>query len=172
MTQDISPEDLRETARDFRDMGNRLTTRVLLLQNELGDILSAGGSQDDIDAKREEIDATSSRINQCFTRSMELNTKAALGILTSTDVTNAVLRIGCVTSKVRLAVDKLNQIRSALRFVAVFIDIGAAIATLGASNGVSPANIRTLIENIEALSQVEDNSLSQDDINQLRQACL
>ncbi|PZD70394.1 hypothetical protein C1752_13120 [Acaryochloris thomasi RCC1774] len=172
MSQDLSSENLQKTAADFREMGNQLTSRVLILQNELGDSINNGDPQDSIERKRDDIDLTSARINQCFTKAIELDTKAALGIITSTDVIEAVATIGCVTSKVKIAIDKLNKIRSALRFVAAFIDIGAALATLGTSGGVSFANIRVLIERIEALSKIDQDGLSNDEINQLLQACL
>ena len=143
------------------DIGKRLTSRVLALQNELGVLVTRGGSQDEIEEKRDEIVATSARINQCFTKAIELDTKAALGIITSTDVINATVTLVCATSKVKLAVDKLNKIRSALRFVADLIDIGAALATLGTTGGVSAANIKVLIEKIEALSQLDQGGLSE-----------
>ena len=172
MTQDISPKELGETAKDFRAMAKDLTTRVLRLQNELGDMVRKKQPQDDIDAKRDEIDATSARINQCITTAIELDTKAALGFITSTDVMNPSLALICITSKIKLAVDNLNKIRSALRFVAAFIDIGAALVTLGASAGVSFANIKTLIEKIETLSKIENEGLSEEEIAQMKKVCL
>ena len=172
MTRDLSPENLKKTAGDFRDIGNQLTSRVLVLQNELGDLVNRGGSPDEIEEKRDEIDATSARINQCFTKAIDLDTKAALGIITSTDIINATLTLICTTSKVKLAVDKLNKIRSALRFVAALIDIGAALASLGTTGGISAANIKVLIEKIEALSQLDTEGLSRDEIEQLLQTCL
>lgn len=172
MTNNLDSENLKETASDFRAIGNQVAERVLILQNELGKLVRLGADPAEIEEKRDEIDLTSSRMNQCFTKAIELDTKAALEIITATDVVNAMITLRCTTAKVKIAVDKLNKIRSALSFVAALLDIGASLATLGVAGGSSFANIKTLIEKIENIAKLEQDGLTKAEKKKLLDTCL
>lgn len=169
--QNLTPNNLKKTSEDFRELGDKLTKRVLIMQDELRKLRNDGASQTVIDAKEQDIASTQSQVNNCFTKATELGNKAALNVLISTNVTNAATVLGCSAAKVKLAVDRLKKTGSALKFVAAFVNVGAAIVTLGTSGGGIATNIKNLIDSIDKLSEQETDGLNDSEKAKLKKKC-
>jgi hypothetical protein len=168
--QILTPRDLNDNADNFRLVASKFRTeRIPKLQAELKKLRDDGAPLNLINAKLAEIDDTDSSRNACLTKATKLDNIAILGTLTSTDVTNAQAILVCSTAKVILAVDRLNEIRSALKFVAAFIDLAASIIAAVPTGGISLARIKDIIQKIDALSKSDlSGGLSTDEKKKLK----
>lgn len=154
MSSQLTPDEVFTHAQQHRDKASQLMERRGRLQAELQELRNGGASVADINEKNGEIQDTNSRIAKEITTANDLDAKAILGILISTDVGNAMDAINKASEQVIEAVEKINSIRRVLQYIDLFIRIGGAIVN-AATTGTPAAQIKTIIEAIDTLYQTD-----------------
>jgi len=147
MTTQLQPSEIRTTAQYCRDCAIALMDMIGILQSEIQQLRSNGASPAVINAKYQEISEINTRISQLVQKANDLDAKAILNILVSTDVLDAIVKITGAKDKVLKAVEKINDVRRALQIVDLFIRIAGAIVS-AATTGNPAAQIKLIFDAI------------------------
>lgn len=150
MSSQLTPDEVFTHAQQHRDNASQLMERRGRLQAELQQLRNGGASVADINEKNGEIQDTNSRTSKEIQMANDLDAKAILNILISTDVENAIDAINKASKQVKKAVEKINSIKRVLQYIDLFIRIGGAIVN-AATTGTPAAQIKAIIEAIDIL---------------------
>ena len=154
MSSKLTPNEVFDHAEQHRDKARQLMERRGRLQAELQELIDRGASLADINEKKQEIQKTNSEISKEVQMAQDLDAKAILDLLISTDVENAMEAINQANEQVKKAVEKINTIRRVFQYIDLFIRLGGAIAN-AATTGSPAAQIKAIIEAIDTLYQTD-----------------
>lgn len=154
MSSQLTPDEVFTHAQQHRDRARELMDIRGRLQAELQQLRNQGASLADINQINEKIKETNSRNSKEITTASDLDAKAILDSLISTDVGNAMDAINKASKQVTKAVEKIEGIKRVLEYIDLFIRLGGAIVN-AAITGTPPAQIKAIIEAIDTLYQTD-----------------
>lgn len=157
MPSQLTPGEIDTHAEQHRDLATQLMNKRGKLKAKRKELIDRGASLADINEINTKIQETNSRIAKEIQLAIDLDAKAILAIMTSTDVTNAMKEIEQASKQVTEAVEKIEGIKRVLEYIDLFIRLGGAIAN-AAITGTPPAQIAAIIGAIDTLYQTDFSS--------------
>jgi len=159
MTQDqLAPNDLTWLAAEYKKESDYLHKQQPELIVIYQDLISREAPLAEIlRAKQELENLLSSSSNSCNTKATYIALKAITDTLIDTDVKNARIALECSVAKLKMAQDKLEDVRNKLIIVGKFIELGAVLiaAAPTAGAGLPLASIASVIDAIDNVVSIK-----------------
>ncbi|MFN9938144.1 MAG: hypothetical protein ACK56I_01610, partial [bacterium] len=94
-------------------------------------------------------------INDLEDKALDLNRVAMMGLLRSSDVTNATKALKCIIGKSKLALDKLVQFENFMAVTTSFLQFIAKVSAAAASAPIGYLQIANLIKDLNSVINME-----------------
>ena len=158
MTQDqLAPNDLTWLAAEYKKESDYLHKQQPELIVIYQDLISREAPLAEILRAKQELENLLSSTNSCNTKATHIALKAITDTLIDTDVKNARNALECSVAKLKMAQDKLEDVRNKLIIVGKFIELGAVLiaAAPTAGAGLPLASIASAIDAIDNVVSIE-----------------
>ncbi|MBO3459859.1 hypothetical protein G7B40_010730 [Aetokthonos hydrillicola Thurmond2011] len=150
MSSQISSKDLSEQAEDNRDCAKELMIKRDIYKAQMAELQHNHAPESEIKNLKDGIALLNRQIPDLLKQAIELDAQDIID--TIQDLNDAWSKIKASTEKVKSAVKKLNNIKSTLKIVGLFLDLGNAI--IGALAKTNPvAQIEGIIQGIDTFTQ-------------------
>ena len=163
----LTSDSLLWLANEYKKESEYLTGRLPIVIAQYQDVINNNAPLAEILSAKQLVENVSSSINQCNSTATSIALKAITDTLISTDVTNAIMALECSVEKLKMAQDKLEDVRNTLIVIGRFIELGAVLisAVPAAGIGLPLVGIASVIDGIDKILSTElKKSLSPDDL--------
>lgn len=172
MTQaaQLTSDDLTWLANEYRKQSEYLSGQLPIVIAQYQHLVNKNAPLPEILAAKQAIEDVSSSINKCNTTATRIALKAITDLLIGTDVTNAKKTLECSVAKLKMALDKLEDVRNTLIIIGRFIELASVliVAAPAGGAGLPLAAIASVIDGIDKVVSTElRKSLTPAELNEI-----
>jgi hypothetical protein len=153
----LTSDDLTWLANEYKKQSEYLSGQLPIVIAKYQDLVNRNAPLPEILVARQAIEDVSSSINKCNTSAIRIALKAITDTLIGTDVTNAKKALECSAAKLKIAQDKLEDVRNTLIIISRFIELATVLiaAAPAAGAGLPLAAIASVIDGIDKVLSTE-----------------